>query len=187
MARCSIAWSVTERVGLAPRVVLFVVGNESRGDDALGPALLRALEADLPPDVRVVADFQLQVEHALELVDADLGLFIDAACGLDEPFVFVEIAADQAPPAFSHAVSPSAVLAVLPRIGLGVPPPAFALGIRAEHFGLGEVLSARARGDLQAALAFVRVLLARGDADLWRAATQARKRCSPRTGKNIAV
>jgi Ni,Fe-hydrogenase maturation factor len=50
--------------------VVLGCGNPSRGDDALGPALLDRVEEwlRLHPDRRVVAlgDFQLQVEHTLD-------------------------------------------------------------------------------------------------------------------------
>jgi hypothetical protein len=55
---------------VAPLLVL-AVGNPSRGDDALGPALLDALAAlaaqgaDRLGDIELLSDFQLQIEHAL--------------------------------------------------------------------------------------------------------------------------
>ena len=65
------------------RLVIFGYGNPSRGDDALGSLLLARAETEvdrLPGlDVALVEDFQLQVEHALDLEDRDLALFIDAA------------------------------------------------------------------------------------------------------------
>ena len=53
-------------------VLLLGYGNPSRGDDALGPMLLEMLEADrragrAPDNFETLTDFQLQVEHALDL------------------------------------------------------------------------------------------------------------------------
>ena len=48
-------------------VVVFAVGNPSRGDDALGPLLMAGLEQQDWPGVQLVSDFQLQIEHALDL------------------------------------------------------------------------------------------------------------------------
>ena len=50
-------------------VLIFAVGNESRGDDALGPLLLRELDAWLTASksseqFELLEDFQLQIEHA---------------------------------------------------------------------------------------------------------------------------
>lgn len=62
-------------------------GNPSRGDDALGPMLVDALVAyagrALPAGtVDCLSDYQLQIEHALDLVGRERVLFVDAARGL---------------------------------------------------------------------------------------------------------
>ena len=68
-------------------VLVFAVGNESRGDDALGPQLLRALEAwlrvgDETDQFELLEEFQLQIEHAMDMQNRQLVLFIDA--GMDK-------------------------------------------------------------------------------------------------------
>jgi predicted GNAT family N-acyltransferase len=75
---------------VAPLLVL-AWGNPSRGDDALGPLLAERLlihvqTAGLASRVEVLTDFQLQVEHALDLVGRERILFVDAALDLAEPF-----------------------------------------------------------------------------------------------------
>ncbi|MBP7522487.1 MAG: Ni/Fe hydrogenase, partial [Leptothrix sp. (in: Bacteria)] len=54
------------------KVVVFGWGNTSRGDDAIGPLLLADLAAARLPGVETIEDFQLQIEHALDMVGADL-------------------------------------------------------------------------------------------------------------------
>ena len=71
-------------------VVVFAVGNPSRGDDALGPLLMDWLAEQARPDVQLVSDFQLQIEHALDLEGHSLALFIDAGTGTPAPFEFRE-------------------------------------------------------------------------------------------------
>ncbi|MBK7846051.1 MAG: hypothetical protein IPJ73_00935 [Zoogloea sp.] len=66
-------------------LVIFAVGNPSRGDDALGPLLMAELETQSLPGVTLVTDFQLQIEHALDLDGHDLALFIDAGTGTPAP------------------------------------------------------------------------------------------------------
>ena len=78
---------MSDVVQVAP-ILVFAVGNESRGDDALGPLLLRELQAwltetGLADDFELLEEFQLQVEHAMDMKDRRLVLFIDA--GLDTP------------------------------------------------------------------------------------------------------
>jgi len=53
-------------------ILVFGYGNPSRGDDALGPEFVRRLEACCADAIacgalEVLTDFQLQVEHALDL------------------------------------------------------------------------------------------------------------------------
>lgn len=152
----------------AARLVLFVVGNESRGDDGLGPALLTAIEPLLPASARVIVDFQLQIEHALELVEADLALFIDAELRLQEDYYFREIHAGGDRGVFSHALSPMQVLGVFEEICTAPAPPAFALGIAAREFGLGNALSTEACRSLAAARAFASQLLRAPGVGNWR-------------------
>ena len=53
---------------MADSVLVFGWGNPSRGDDALGPLFVDAVEAMKLPGVECLTDFQLQVEHALDLL-----------------------------------------------------------------------------------------------------------------------
>ena len=148
--------------GIAPIVVL-AVGNESRGDDGLGPALAALLEAEGRSDVEVIADFQLQVEHALDLAGRRLAIFLDAGHGTPAPF---ELRPVTASPEFlhtTHALAPEAVLETAQRLGVTAPP-AWVLCIRGESFELGEGLSTAAQGRLAAAFAALRALLDRVDA-----------------------
>jgi len=132
-------------------VLVLAVGNPSRGDDALGPALAERLEAAAFPGVEVVADFQLQVEHALDLVGRERVIFIDAGTGTRPPFEWREVrpAADFLHT--SHALSPEAVLATYVRVRGEPPPESWVLCVRGESFELGEPLSTGAAAHLEAA------------------------------------
>lgn len=123
------------------RTMVIAVGNDARGDDALGPRLLARVADAGFPGVSTQLEFQLQVEHALDLAGADLVLFIDAAHGLHRPCELQELEPARATPAFSHALAPETVLAVLEQLE-GHAPPAFQLSVRGECFGLGSGLSA---------------------------------------------
>ncbi len=152
------------------RLVIFGWGNESRGDDGLGPALLRRVEALGLADVETIEDFQLQIEHALDLRGADLALFIDAARASAAPFAFFEAAPHSEVTPSTHALSPAALLDIYARIN-GDPPPAFVLGVKGESFGLGEGLSAQGAERLGTAWAFLRELLENRDVQSWRRRT----------------
>ena len=143
-------------------VLVLAVGNPSRGDDALGPLLADRLAAARLPGVEVITDFQLQVEHALDLVGRELVIFVDAGTSIPPPFVLeaVEPAADFLHT--SHALSPRAVLATYLRVQGEAPPPSLLLCVRGESFELGEPLSASAARHLEAAWAELARRLASG-------------------------
>lgn len=148
-------------------LVIFAVGNPSRGDDALGPLLMAELETQSLPGVTLVTDFQLQIEHALDLDGHDLALFIDAGTGTPAPFDFYEVSAVAGMSITTHALTPSAVLQVHAQLR-PVTPPAFVLCIRGDHFELGEGPGEAARTHLQAARAHLAECLALPDALAWR-------------------
>lgn len=148
-------------------VVVIAVGNDARGDDALGPMLLtRVTEAGFT-GVKTQLEFQLQVEHALDLAGADLVLFIDAAHGLRHPCELQELEPARATPAFSHALAPEAVLAVLEQLE-GHAPPSFQLSVRGERFGLGEALSPLAKEAFDHAWELLATLLSAPGLLAWR-------------------
>jgi hydrogenase maturation protease len=135
-------------------VLVFGYGNPSRGDDALGPLMIERLDALIGlgrlGGVDVLTDFQLQVEHAIDLIDRELVIFVDAAMAQAEPFLWTEVepAADAA--WSTHSLSPGALAGVyqslygpLPRLRL--------LSVAGERFELGAALSAVAARNLQAA------------------------------------
>ena len=138
-----------------PALVVFAIGNDARGDDALGPQLGARIEQVSPAGVKLLAEYQLQIEHALDLRDAAAVLFIDAAVGLGQAFELRAIAPDSAAPLLSHALSPAALLAVFERIEGRAPPPAFVFALRGESFELGEPLSAPAVSALDAGWAWL--------------------------------
>lgn len=141
----------------APLLVLGV-GNPSRGDDALGPLFIdrlgRALVSEVSSGaVELLTDFQLQIEHALDLEGRKRVVFVDASTSATPPFEFTPVVAAPDTSCTTHALSPSAVLATRRHLG-GEPPESFLLAIRGERFELGDPLTARAEAHLTAALAF---------------------------------
>jgi len=159
---------------MQPGVVIFAVGNRSRGDDAIGPLLLERLlpwlgAAARAHEFELIDDYQLQIEHALELRGRRLALFIDAGVDTPRPFQFYPVvAAPAAGSSSTHQLSPQGVLEVYRRIETAAAPPAFVLCVRGERFGLGEGLSDQARAHAQAAWEQLTRLCRRPDAARWR-------------------
>ena len=156
--------------GASPRLVVLGWGNDARGDDGLGPLLLARIAGLDLAHVTTIEDFQLQIEHALDLDAADLVLFLDASVAAPAPFAFTEIGPRDDPAHSTHALTPEAVLDVFVRVLGRAPPPAFVLAMRGEAFELGTGLGDAARERLEAAWAFVRPLVAAPEVDGWRMA-----------------
>lgn len=149
-------------------VLLFGYGNLSRGDDALGPLLLEYVENHCGlEEIEILSDFQLQIEHALDLESRSLVLFIDASvsCVNAYDFTMLEPARDKS--YTTHAMSPAAVLDVYQSIKKQAPPPCFLLSIKAEKFKLGEGLSSEAENNLNQACLFAEQLLKNLDIKVW--------------------
>lgn len=157
------------------RLVVFGWGNESRGDDGLGPLLLARIAAAGWPEVTSVEDFQLQIEHALDIADCDAVLFVDAGKDTPAPFSFRRVAPHRDRTHTTHALAPEAVLDVYAQVNGRAPPPAFALCVRGERFELGEGLSAEGVERLEAAWEFVQALMGDRSAEGWERATGAQE------------
>lgn len=149
-------------------LVVFACGNESRGDDALGPLLLRRLEGAGLPGVAIFGDFQLQIEHALDLQGHNLALFIDAGQATPAPFSFYEVEPAASNTHTSHALLPAAVLDVYRRVIGSEPPPAFVLCVRGDGFELGAELSEAAQSHLEQAWSFLLECCQLPDREAWR-------------------
>jgi hydrogenase maturation protease len=140
-------------------VLVFGWGNPSRGDDALGPLLVEGIESLKLPGVECLTDFQLQVEHALDLQGRQRVLFVDASIDAADPFSVGMIGPKKDASFTTHAMSPQAVLQVYLDLEDEAPPPCWLLAIRGERFELGEPLSANATANLEAAVSWVRAWL----------------------------
>jgi hydrogenase maturation protease len=162
-------------MSLSP-VVVFAIGNPSRGDDAIGPQLFARLaawleEEGLSGQFELFEDFQLQIEHALDLKGRRLALFIDAGDNTPGPYTFRQITAAEGIAHTSHALPPEAVLQVYRQIEGNEPPSSFVLCVRGEKFGLGELLSAAAERSCEAAFEKLNALCQTATPEAWAKAT----------------
>ncbi len=144
------------RTGMAAPLLVLGWGNASRGDDALGPLFVqqlgRVLGARALARVDLLEDYQLQIEHALDLAGRQRALFVDASIEAAPPFVVSTVQAAPGAAGATHALSPQALLQVYRQVHGCDAPPCTLLAIRGERFGLGEPLGAAARQHLAAAL-----------------------------------
>jgi hydrogenase maturation protease len=145
------------------RVLVLGFGNPGRRDDGLGPAIASAVAGLGLPDVTVDIDFQLAVEHAADLAEHDVAIFVDAALSGPEPFAFAAVEPSDDTHFTTHYVEPGMVLGLAERI-YGAQPAGYLLAVRGyEYDEFGEVISDRAMANLEAALAFLGSVLAHPD------------------------
>jgi hydrogenase maturation protease len=142
-----------------PPILVFACGNPSRGDDALGPLFVERLEALAPQAswrsaVETLTDFQLQVEHALDVVGRRCVVFVDAGISGFETFSWSAVVPERDATFTSHVMSPSAVLQAYVDVHARPPPPCFALCMRAYAVELGQPPGAPALANLDAAMGF---------------------------------
>jgi hydrogenase maturation protease len=149
---------LSEPSRVRPSTLVLGWSNLSRGDDALGPLFIAGLGAKLPNnlsnEVEFLEDYQLQIEHALDLAGRSRVLFVDASLTCSSPFEVLTVQPRRDTSYTSHALTPEALLQVFVDFDGGPPPLATVLAIRGEAFELGEPMSNAAQSHLALALAW---------------------------------
>jgi hydrogenase maturation protease len=140
----------------AAPLLVFGWGNASRGDDALGPLFVERLRDRLGASahgcIDFLDDYQLQPEHALDLIGRERVLFADASLACAVPFEAIPLQPRRDASFSSHAMSPAALLQAYVDVQGQAPPPATLLAIRGERFELGDPPGEAALLNLAAAL-----------------------------------
>ena len=148
--------------GGKPRVLVYGYGNPGRQDDGVGIALVDELEAwalaAARPWLTFDRNYQLNAEDALAASGHDVVVFLDASRDQGEPFRFTTIGPSDAVSFSTHAMSPESVLALC-RDLYGARPAGRLLTIRGYSWEPNEAMTARARGNLEAAKAWLTPLL----------------------------
>ncbi len=157
-----------------PSVLIFGYGNPGRGDDALGPEVVSAIEAEHVADVEcplveTQTDMQLQVEHVTDLAGRKRILFVDADVACAEPYVFTTLEPEKDGSYTSHAMTPGALLHAYRKVYGADTPPAYMLRIRGYAFELGDPMGDKARSNLAAAINLVQRLCADTSTQAWHA------------------
>jgi hydrogenase maturation protease len=152
---------VIPHASAVPPVLVLGWGNPSRGDDALGPMLVERLRSDcaLNPRVECLDDYQLQIEHALDLVGRERVLFVDASRSDESPFSAFPLQARRDASFSTHRLSPQAVMQVFEELQGRQSPSCTLLSIRATSFELGDPPCEQALCALEAAHQWARAWL----------------------------
>lgn len=154
------------------RLLVFGYGNESRGDDALGPLLVNRLKDQHKSDssgieLAYLDDYQIQVEHVMDLQNRHAVVMIDAAVDIDPPFEFYRLQARPETSYTTHGMTADTLLYQYRKVLQSEPPPVYMLAVKGYQFELGEGLSPPAQRNLDQALAFALTLFEDPDPDNW--------------------
>lgn len=129
----------------------------------MGPLFTQAIAALNWPHVECLTDFQLQIEHALDLRGRERVLLVDAACHAQTdnapPFQLSRVQPQRDHSHTTHAMSPAALLQVFVDVEGQAPPPTWLLALHGSQWALGDPLSPSAQDSLNAALDWANVWL----------------------------
>jgi len=134
------------------RVLVLGYGNPGREDDGLGPAFAAEIGQLRRQNVTVQDNYQLMIEDALAVADADVVWFVDADKTGPEPYHVRTLLPAHEIAFTTHLVKPEVILA-LAETYYGKVPEAYLLGIRGYCFEFREGLTGRARENLRGAVA----------------------------------
>lgn len=140
-------------------VLVLGYGNPGRQDDGLGCAAADAIAELRLAGVRTSAKYQLAIDDAADAAECAAVIFVDASRTGAEPFSVRPLVPSTEQTFFaSHDVRPEFILGLCRRV-YHRSPAARLIGIRGYAFDFGETLTAPARANLEAALAYMRDVL----------------------------
>jgi hydrogenase maturation protease len=140
------------------RLVVLGYGNPGRRDDGLGPAIAEELSRMGIPGVSAESDYQLSLEAAAELAEAEKAVFVDASLEGPEPFQVRHLEPSANISFSTHAFGPESLLAVCEEAYRRAPE-ALLGGVRGYEFDIAEGLSPGAQANSRAALEFIKGLI----------------------------
>ncbi|MBN1894697.1 hydrogenase maturation protease, partial [bacterium] len=148
------------------RILIHGYGNPGRRDDGLGVVFSERMEAWAAgrglSHIRTDCDYQLHIEDAAALAEADQVYFVDASRSDIDSFRLSGVEPEVRPGFTGHSVTPGYVLHLCEAL-YGRRPACFLLEIRGTDWEMGEGLSVEAARNLEQAFEFLCRRLAQGD------------------------
>ncbi len=136
---------------MGEKVLVIGFGNPAREDDGLGPAVADLVEKAAIAGVNVDIDYQLSVEHAADVADHAVVVFVDASVDAQYPYVFEPVTGVVTESFSSHSVTPEQVIGLAEKL-FNKKPRGYILGIRGYSFEMfTEELTDQARNNMKTA------------------------------------
>jgi len=144
------------------KILIYGYGNPGRQDDGLGIRFISELECwlkqNIMDNISLDSNYQLNIEDALALSEADIAIFVDASTETIEDFVLTKVEPCDKVEFTMHAVSPAFILSLC-RDLYKTAPKTYLLHIKGYEWAMQEGLSEKAGCNLNLALAFIQSIL----------------------------
>lgn len=144
------------------KILVYGYGNPGRQDDGLGIFFSEEIEKWAAEkgykNIDCDSNYQLNAEDAVDVIEHEVTLFADAAHEQQEPFKIKKLKAGESIAFSTHALTPESVLAVCNEL-YSKNPDAWIITIKAEKWGVNEPMTQGAKGNLKAALEFIKPVL----------------------------
>ncbi|MBV1873202.1 MAG: hydrogenase maturation protease [Gammaproteobacteria bacterium] len=155
----------TPSVADALQLSLIFIGNPSRGDDAVGPLLFLEMEewlqhVKMPErNIQLLNTFQLEPELCCDIKETERLIIIDASI-IPANTAWMETLSDEisSSPLWTHAMPPTALLALYENIYHRTAPKTCLLHIPGESFELGDTLSVSVKAHQERCRVFLTAL-----------------------------
>jgi hydrogenase maturation protease len=144
------------------RTIVLACGNSLRGDDGVGPRVVRELQNELgETQAEISCSHQWTPELAEKISKVDVAVFVDASATLAPGQIQVRnvMARCEKAGATTHSMDPERLLALARSLYGKVPEKAYLLTIGAESFDPGEELSPAVRAAVPVAVVRIKGLL----------------------------
>ena len=133
-------------------MLLIGIGNSSRRDDGLGWAFLDEIKKRKIPGDELIYKYQLNIEDAEMISEADTIIFIDAYSGeLENGFSFEKCKPIDSFEFTTHSLNPGVIVSLCQNL-YDVEPEAYVLKIQGKQWELKEGLSIQAQKNLDKAI-----------------------------------
>ena len=136
------------------KMLLIGIGNCSRRDDGLGWAFLDDIKKRKVPGVELIYKYQLNIEDAEMITEANTIIFIDAFSGeLANGFSFEKCLPIDSFEFTTHALNPGVIVSLCKNL-YDIEPDAYVLKIQGAEWELKDGLSPTAKENFKKALEF---------------------------------
>jgi len=152
-------------------ILVLAYGNQSRGDDAIALLLQQQIKHRLSSICGLKAiyltDYQIQIEHVMDMQGCERVLLLDADQTLTKPYDFSRVIDQSSMDYTTHKMIPSMLLFTYRKVFEKEPPPTYLLALQGECFELNEPVTNQAKTSLNITEKWLFPILQQNNLKLW--------------------